>query len=397
MFRLSLLSFVCGLGFVLLSHGSTYAQSETPQKEETKAAKVEKAKLGDTRNVHRCGELFLAGQPTKDDVEIIKKAGIKHVITLRTEGEIEWDEAADFKKAGLDFTVIPFRKPDSLTDQVFDDVRKALRKETPTLLHCGSANRVGAVWFAFRVLDQKVDAETAMKEAKEIGLRNEGYEKRARDYVTRNQKPKKSINPGINESFRDTDLNPEDWIKRFEIESREVYSARREILKACQINEGWTVADIGAGTGLYTRQFSQAVGNRGWVYAVDISPRFLEHINSQSERRSQTNVTAVLCRDTSVDLPPNSVDLAFICDTYHHFEYPAQTLASIHRALKDDGVLIVIDFERIEGKTREWLMNHVRAGKSEFRAEVEAAKFKFVAEVDVPGLEENYFLRFKKN
>jgi len=59
--------------------------------------------------------------------------------------------------------------------------------------------------------------------------------------------------------------------------------------------------------------------------------------------------------------------------------------------------LVVIDFERIPGKSRKFIMGHVRAGKKEFRSEIEAAGFTFVDEPKVEGLKENYFLRFKRN
>jgi len=145
------------------------------------------------------------------------------------------------------------------------------------------------------------------------------------------------------------------------------------------------------------RLFSNAVGDQGNVFAVDISARFIEHINKESTSKKINNITGVLCAENSVNLPRDSVDLVFICDTYHHFEYPKSTLASIHRALKDDGHMVVIDFERIEGKTKKWTMGHVRAGKEVFQAEIENAGFTLVAQDEVEGLQENYFLKFRKN
>ena len=56
---------------------------------------------------------------------------------------------------------------------------------------------------------------------------------------------------------------------------------------------------------------------------------------------------------------------------------------------------MVIDFEKIQGKSRPFIMDHVRAGKEVFRAEIEAEGFVFVEEVEIPGFEENYFLKFK--
>ena len=109
------------------------------------------------------------------------------------------------------------------------------------------------------------------------------------------------------------------------------------------------------------------------------------------------NVSPILCAEDSTNLPANSIDVAFICDVYHHFEYPNSSMASIHRALKDDGRLIVIDFERIPGESREFILGHVRAGKDVFRSEIEDVGFTIEKEVDVPGFKENYFLKFRKS
>jgi predicted methyltransferase len=88
------------------------------------------------------------------------------------------------------------------------------------------------------------------------------------------------------------------------------------------------------------------------------------------------------------------VDLAFVCDTYHHFEFPQKTMASIHRALRPGGRVVVIDFHRIEGISSDWVMEHVRAGQEVFRKEIEAAGFRLVEEPKF--LKENYCMIFQK-
>lgn len=209
--------------------------------------------------------------------------------------------------------------------------------------------------------------------------------------------PESAVVPdGINDRFKDPELNVDEWLSRFEVESREVYSAREAVLKACQVKAGESIADIGAGTGFYSRLFARRAGASGWVYSVDISTQFLQHIANRATADGLHNLTPVLGTDVSVRLPSEVVDLVFICDTYHHFEQPAQTMQSIYRALKPGGRLVVIDFERIPGKTREFLLGHVRAGKETFKAEIESVGFRYVDEVTIDGFEENYLLRFEK-
>lgn len=205
-----------------------------------------------------------------------------------------------------------------------------------------------------------------------------------------------SVNPGINKKFLDPQLKVAEWLKRFEVESREAFDARDAVLEACAIKPGMHVADVGAGTGLYTRLFANAVGESGWVYAVDINPRFLEHIQARAKAESQGNITSVLSPEDSVSLPTASVDLIFLCDTYHHFEYPHKTVASIAAALKPGGQLILIDFERIEGTSSDWTMGHVRAGKEVFQKEIAASGLVLEEDLKVDGLKDNYFLRFRK-
>jgi len=206
-----------------------------------------------------------------------------------------------------------------------------------------------------------------------------------------------SVRPGINEKFLDPKLNVAEWMERFEVESREVYSARKEVLAATGIRQGDKVADIGAGTGLYSRLFADTAGVDGGVYAVDINPRWLEHIShSVDPGPVHATITPVLCRERSVSLPPRSIDVAFTCDTYHHFEYPQSSLASILSALRPGGTFLVVDFERIPGVSSEWTLGHVRAGKETVKKEITGAGFEFIEEVDVEGLEENYFIRFRK-
>ncbi|HEY0983376.1 methyltransferase domain-containing protein [Schlesneria sp.] len=204
----------------------------------------------------------------------------------------------------------------------------------------------------------------------------------------------KSVKPGINDTFRNP--KPEEFVERFEIESREVFQQRENILEACQIKPGQTVADIGAGTGLFTRMFSDAVGDEGRVIAVDIAQEFLDHVKLTSHQRGQKNVETQLCTPESTELPDDSIDVAFICDTYHHFEFPLKTMASLRRALKPGGRVIVIDFRRIPGKTKEWTLNHVRAGQEVFESEIVESGFLKTREVN-EFLEENYFVEFTKS
>ena len=201
-----------------------------------------------------------------------------------------------------------------------------------------------------------------------------------------------SVKPDINKPFENPDVDG--FIARFERDGREVFDKREQIVEACLLKEGMDMAGIGAGTGFLTRMFARAVGEKGTVWAVDLSDEFIEHIKKSAREEGLSNIRAIICDQADTKLPPNSVDLVFMADTYHHFEFPAKTMASVYRALRKGGQLIVIDFHRKEGETDEWILDHIRADRGTVIREIQAAGFGVVGEADF--LEENYFLRFLK-
>jgi len=204
-----------------------------------------------------------------------------------------------------------------------------------------------------------------------------------------------SVKPGINDKFLDPKLKVEEWTQKFETESREIYHQRAQIVAAVGLKPGMKMADIGAGTGLFTLPFAQAVGETGKVYAVEIAKNFLDHIRARTQQAKAENVVPILCTERSIELPAASIDLAFICDVYHHFEFPQASLASLHQALKPGGEVVLIDFKRIQGQSSDFVMGHVRAGQEVFESEFTAAGFEKISEV-TDLLKENYVVRFRR-
>lgn len=203
-----------------------------------------------------------------------------------------------------------------------------------------------------------------------------------------------SVKPGINDSWKSPNIAP--LVEMLEAESREIYRERRNLAALVGPAPGAAIADVGAGSGFMVELFAGLVGPAGRVYAVDINPKLLERIARRSREQGLNNVQSVLAREDSAELPPNAVDLVFLCDTYHHFEHPEGTMASIHRALRPGGQLVVVDFQRLPGVSRAWVLDHVRAGQDGVAREIIEAGFELTNVHAVPWLKENYVLRFRK-
>jgi protein tyrosine phosphatase (PTP) superfamily phosphohydrolase (DUF442 family) len=113
--------------------GSSVAWSQLGEEK----SKLEKCELGSINRIHSLGGVFLAGQPKPEELKLAKEKGVKTVISLRERNEIDWDEEAAVKNAGMEFVHLPFRSAETLTDDIFDRARNLLsdKSKQPILLH----------------------------------------------------------------------------------------------------------------------------------------------------------------------------------------------------------------------------------------------------------------------
>lgn len=203
-----------------------------------------------------------------------------------------------------------------------------------------------------------------------------------------------SVRPGVNDPYADADVDQ--WVGRLEDENRAIYKYRYAIVAALGLRSGEEVADVGAGTGFLTRLMAHAVGPEGRVYAVDVVPEFLEHIRTRAAAEGLDQIETVAGEQKTTHLAPQSVDLVLVCDTYHHFEFPQRMLESIHAALRPEGRLVVVDFERVVGVSPPFALRHIRAGKGTVSDEIRDAGFDLAREVPLMEQEGQYFLVFRR-
>jgi ubiquinone/menaquinone biosynthesis C-methylase UbiE len=139
----------------------------------------------------------------------------------------------------------------------------------------------------------------------------------------------------------------EEWIKTLDSPNRVAGLKLNETVAALKLKPGQIVADIGAGTGVFTVPLARAVQPGGTVYAVDIEQGLIDHIAKVAADQSVSNVKTVLGAFEDPRLPAQ-VDLAFITDVLHHIEKRDVYVKNLARYLKPGGRIAVIDF--IPGK-----------------------------------------------
>jgi len=132
-----------------------------------------------------------------------------------------------------------------------------------------------------------------------------------------------------------------DWLERDERDSLEQPD---KVLTTLNIAPGSTVADIGAGIGYYSLRLAKKVGPHGRVLATDIQPEMLSRLRDNMKKTGITNIEPILCTPTDAKLPEGQVDLALMVDVYHELANPEETMVQIHRALKPDGRLVLIEY-----------------------------------------------------
>lgn len=181
------------------------------------------------------------------------------------------------------------------------------------------------------------------------------------------------------------------YIAHLEDPKRDAYQKPKQVVAALNIKEGEVIADIGAGSGYFTFRLAHAVGETGRVYAVDVSPDMIVHLNRRIRDLSLRNVVTILCAPDDPLLADASVNRFFICDTWHHISGHAQYLALLKRMLKPGGQVIMVDFKKT--KTPVGPPMEIRVARGDLVREMEANGFQVAAEHTL--LEYQYFLVFK--
>jgi ubiquinone/menaquinone biosynthesis C-methylase UbiE len=138
------------------------------------------------------------------------------------------------------------------------------------------------------------------------------------------------------------------YIALLEDPKRDEFQKPMEVVTALDLKEGEVIADIGSGSGYFTFRFAHHVGDKGRVFAVDVSPDMIVYVNRRIRDLKLRNVTTILAAPDDPLLVDSSIDRFFFCEVWHHIENRPAYLALIKKMLKPGGQVIMVDFQKRE-------------------------------------------------
>jgi ubiquinone/menaquinone biosynthesis C-methylase UbiE len=150
----------------------------------------------------------------------------------------------------------------------------------------------------------------------------------------------KNSTPAAQQRFDDIEF----WVKLFEDPERDRWQKPKEVVDAMNLKKGDVVADIGAGTGYFARHIAVAVGPNGRAVGLDIEPSMVKYMEEDARKMNLGNYTAKVVRTDDPELEDRSVDVVFLCNTYHHIENRVEYFRNVSKGLKPDGRVVVVDF-----------------------------------------------------
>jgi protein tyrosine phosphatase (PTP) superfamily phosphohydrolase (DUF442 family) len=151
-------------------------------------ARLKKVWLSSMRNAHELNDIYLGGSVSPASIKKARdKNGVRTIVNLRLPGEqIDWDEGHTCRRYGIVYYNPGFRAPSTLSDRLLEMLREFLAdpNKRPILMHDSSGQRTGAVWLAYRTLDDGLPFAEALKEAQSLGLKKGELEDRVREYIS---------------------------------------------------------------------------------------------------------------------------------------------------------------------------------------------------------------------
>ena len=172
----------------------------------------------------------------------------------------------------------------------------------------------------------------------------------------------------------------DEWVTTLEGPQRIATQKIDQVLSKLDLKRGMVVADIGAGSGLFSRPLAKAVAPGGKVYAVDIQQDLLDHINQRAKEEKIGNIQTVLGEYDDPKLPARNVDLAFINDVLHHIQHRAVYLKVLGTYMKPGGRIAIIEMDKNDPKTSHRNQPELLVAREDILQWMSDAGFKLVQE-----------------
>jgi arsenite methyltransferase len=183
------------------------------------------------------------------------------------------------------------------------------------------------------------------------------------------------------------------YLEHLDSPERDGYQKPEQVIEALALTPGMAVADLGAGSGYFTRRFVTAVTETGKVYAIDVEPEMLAYARERIEQMGvPSTVEFVLAQPENPNLPEASVDLIFLCNVYHHLEDRTTYFSKLRSALKDGSRIAIIDFYHDERAGNVGFPRRHLVARETVVDELTKAGYRLVREHDF--LPRQYFLEF---
>ena len=136
----------------------------------TNSVKVDLDAIVESGTVEPVNGLSTAGQPDEAGFKVFADSGYAAVFDLRTAGEDRGlEESEVVESLGMDYVLLPIGRDDITFEKAAELRRLMDQYDEPILLHCASANRVGAL-LALQEYAEKGDKEAALAAGREAGL-----------------------------------------------------------------------------------------------------------------------------------------------------------------------------------------------------------------------------------
>lgn len=169
-----------------------------------------------------------------------------------------------------------------------------------------------------------------------------------------------------------------DWLER---DGRAELEKPELVIQAMELREGMNVAEIGAGTGFFSRRIGKVVGPTGKVYAEDIQPQMIDLLEQYTAREGIQNIVTVLGTETDPKLPAHGMDRILLVDVYHEFQKPEPMLAALRKVLAPGGTVTLVEY-RLEGDSASHINVEHRMSTEQVLAEWGAGGYKLVKQVE---------------